>query len=211
MDASREEVCSLPSKPEELSSPQRDAPNPHGSPRLQHFDLLTRQHSQVSQSNPDLFTDTTANEADDEYHTSQWAEDFKGKSLGKGNVLIRFNASRRQNRPKHNHIGSCINKLLNTKYFYVKIPSHLFRVKLSIPQVLFQFHADDVSVLIFFLMLQLPSRAPGPRRTGPGVRRKCPGTDKTGESCPAKRVCLLISVRKHHPGSVALYNAASVW
>ncbi|XP_047450928.1 roundabout homolog 2 isoform X3 [Mugil cephalus] len=79
-DASREEVCSS----EELTSPQRDAPKPHESPRLQHFDLLTRQHSQVSQSDPDLFTNTKAKEADDAYHTSQWAEDFKGKSLGKG-------------------------------------------------------------------------------------------------------------------------------
>ncbi|XP_047450929.1 roundabout homolog 2 isoform X4 [Mugil cephalus] len=77
-DASREEVCSS----EELTSPQRDAPKPHESPRLQHFDLLTRQHSQVSQSDPDLFTNTKAKEADDAYHTSQWAEDFKGKSLG---------------------------------------------------------------------------------------------------------------------------------
>ncbi|XP_073342149.1 roundabout homolog 2 [Pagrus major] len=94
MDASREELSSLPSKPTELSyaatltcSPQRDTHKPSESPRLQHIDLLTRHQSgsQVSQSNPDLFTNNTkAREAGEAYHTRQWAEDFKGESLGKG-------------------------------------------------------------------------------------------------------------------------------
>ncbi|XP_031152268.1 roundabout homolog 2 isoform X4 [Sander lucioperca] len=91
MDTSREELSSLPSKPDELSyaatltSPsQRDKPS--DSPRLQHFDLLARNHSgsQISQSNPDLFTNAKAQVAVGMYHTSQWAEDFKGESLGKG-------------------------------------------------------------------------------------------------------------------------------
>lgn len=94
MDASREELSSLPSKPNELShaatltsSPQQDTHKPSESPRLQHIDLLTRHQSgsQVSQSNPDLFTNNTkAREAGEAYHTRQWAEDFKGESLGKG-------------------------------------------------------------------------------------------------------------------------------
>ncbi|XP_051254702.1 roundabout homolog 2 isoform X5 [Dicentrarchus labrax] len=94
MDTSREELSSLPSKPDEQSltatlrsSPQRETHKPGESPRLQHFDLLTRHQSgsQVSQSNPDLFTNTKAREAGGEvYHTRQWAEDFKGESLGKG-------------------------------------------------------------------------------------------------------------------------------
>ncbi|XP_039636517.1 roundabout homolog 2 isoform X2 [Perca fluviatilis] len=91
MDTSREELSSMPSKPDELSyaatlmSPsQRDKPG--DSPRLQHFDLLARNHSgsQVSQSNPDLFTNAKAQVAGGVYHTSQWAEDFKGESLGNG-------------------------------------------------------------------------------------------------------------------------------
>ncbi|XP_078023153.1 roundabout homolog 2 isoform X3 [Epinephelus lanceolatus] len=93
MDASREELSSLPCKPDELScaatlmsSSKRDTHKPGESPRLQHFDLLPRQQSgsQVSQSNPDLFTSTKVRVADEVYHTSQWAEDFKGESLGKG-------------------------------------------------------------------------------------------------------------------------------
>ncbi|XP_049433382.1 roundabout homolog 2 isoform X3 [Epinephelus fuscoguttatus] len=93
MDASREELSSLPCKPDELScaatlmsSSKRDTHNPGESPRLQHFDLLARQQSgsQVSQSNPDLFTSTKVRVAGEVYHTSQWAEDFKGESLGKG-------------------------------------------------------------------------------------------------------------------------------
>ncbi|XP_071352441.1 roundabout homolog 2 isoform X2 [Trachinotus anak] len=89
MDTSREELSSLPSKPDAatlIASPQRDTHKPGDSPRLQHFDLLARHHSgsQVSQSNPDLFTDTKAQDASEVYHTSQWADSFKGESLGKG-------------------------------------------------------------------------------------------------------------------------------
>ncbi|XP_062275846.1 roundabout homolog 2 [Scomber scombrus] len=93
MDTSREELSSLPPKPDELSntailmsSPQRDALKPSDSPRLQHFDLTARHHlgSQVSQSNPDLFTNTKAQDANELYHTSQWADHFKGESLSKG-------------------------------------------------------------------------------------------------------------------------------
>ncbi|XP_076590975.1 roundabout homolog 2 isoform X3 [Chaetodon auriga] len=96
MDTSREELSSLPPKPDEpsytatlMSSPQKDTRKPNESPRLQHFDLLARHQagSQVSQSNPDLFTNTKAQEADEVYHTRQWAEDFKGESLGKGQSL----------------------------------------------------------------------------------------------------------------------------
>ncbi|XP_023258088.1 roundabout homolog 2-like isoform X2 [Seriola lalandi dorsalis] len=89
MDTSREEVSSLPSKPDAatlLTSPQRDTHKPSGSPRLQHFDLLARHHSssQVSQSNPDLFTNTKARDGSEVYHTNQWADNFKGESLDKG-------------------------------------------------------------------------------------------------------------------------------
>ncbi|XP_042270840.1 roundabout homolog 2 isoform X1 [Thunnus albacares] len=93
MDTSREELSSLPPKPDELSytatlmsSPQRDALKLGDSPRLQHFDLMARHHSgsQVSQSNPDLFTNAKAQDASEVYHTSQWADDFKGESLSKG-------------------------------------------------------------------------------------------------------------------------------
>ena len=90
-DTSREELSSQTSKPEELSytstpvtSPQRDASK--SSPHLQHFDLLARHHSgsQVLQSNPDLFTNTKARDASDLYISSQWADDFRGESLSKG-------------------------------------------------------------------------------------------------------------------------------
>lgn len=90
MDTSREELPSLPSKPDELSytatltSPhQQDASKPNDSPRLQHFDLLARHHL-VSQSNPDLFTNMKAQDGSEVYRTSQWVDDFKGESLGKG-------------------------------------------------------------------------------------------------------------------------------
>ncbi|XP_040902097.1 roundabout homolog 2 [Toxotes jaculatrix] len=88
MDTSKEELSSLPSKPDDLSyaatlmaSPQRDTQKPSDSPRLQHFDLLARHHSS---SNPDLFTNTKARDATEVHHTSQWGDDFKGESLGKG-------------------------------------------------------------------------------------------------------------------------------
>lgn len=91
MDMSKEELSNLPPKQEDLSYaatlmsyPQRDATKSTDSPRLQHFDLLARYQSQVSQSNPDLFTNAKARDASDVYHTNQWADDFKGESLGKG-------------------------------------------------------------------------------------------------------------------------------
>ncbi|XP_008423241.1 roundabout homolog 2 isoform X4 [Poecilia reticulata] len=90
MDSYREEGSGLPSRPEEVTpSPQHDAPQPSDSPRVQHFDLLVRhQQSQVSQSNPDLFTNTQALEASDLYnHSSQWADNFRGESLDKGQSL----------------------------------------------------------------------------------------------------------------------------
>ncbi|XP_019944140.2 roundabout homolog 2 isoform X1 [Paralichthys olivaceus] len=91
MDASREEISSLPSKTDDLSYaatlmafPQRDTHKPSNSPRLHSFDLLTRQHlgSQVSQSNPDLFTNK-ARDVSELYHTNQWADNFKGESNSK--------------------------------------------------------------------------------------------------------------------------------
>lgn len=93
MDVSREELSALPSNPDEpsngatlASSPQKDTQKHSESPRLPHFDLLARHQSgsQVSQSNPDLFTNTKAQDAGEVYNTLQWAEDFKGESLGKG-------------------------------------------------------------------------------------------------------------------------------
>ncbi|XP_037631268.1 roundabout homolog 2 isoform X3 [Sebastes umbrosus] len=93
METSREELSSPPSKADKLSyaatlmsPPQRDTHMPSDGPRLQHFDLLARHHagSQVSQSNPDLFTNTKTRVTGEVYNTSQWAEDYKGESLGKG-------------------------------------------------------------------------------------------------------------------------------
>ncbi|XP_067364559.1 roundabout homolog 2-like isoform X1 [Channa argus] len=93
MDTSREELSRLPCKPDELSyaatlksSPQRDTHNPSDSPRLQHFDLLARHHSgsPVSQSNPDLFTNSKTRDASEVDNTSQWADDFKEECLSKG-------------------------------------------------------------------------------------------------------------------------------
>lgn len=95
MDTSREELPSPSSKPDALSytatlmsSPPRDTHKPSDSLRLQHFDLLARHQSgsQVSQSNPDLFTNSKIRDASVVYHTSQWAEDFKGENLGKGQL-----------------------------------------------------------------------------------------------------------------------------
>ncbi|XP_030007599.1 roundabout homolog 2 isoform X2 [Sphaeramia orbicularis] len=92
MDASREELSSVPSKQDELSytpalvpSPQRDQHKASDSSRLQHFDLLARHRSSshVSQSNPDLFVNTKARDASEVYHTSQWADNFNGDSLSK--------------------------------------------------------------------------------------------------------------------------------
>ncbi|TNN59851.1 Roundabout 2 [Liparis tanakae] len=96
MDASREELSSLPSKlpyaATLTSTPQRDAHKPGDGPRLQHFDQSARHQSssQVSQSNPDLFTNTTVQLAGAIYHTSHWAEDLKGESLGKDENVIPY-------------------------------------------------------------------------------------------------------------------------
>ncbi|XP_061734081.1 roundabout homolog 2 [Nerophis ophidion] len=76
MDAAKED----PGELSHSASPQRDAPKPGGGPRLQHMDLMARHHSQVSQSNPDLFSKTC--DAADVYHASQW-----GNSLCKGQSL----------------------------------------------------------------------------------------------------------------------------
>ncbi|XP_011480746.1 roundabout homolog 2 isoform X3 [Oryzias latipes] len=93
MDTSREEISSLPSNPEgvsctatQKSSPQKNASKANHSPRLQHFDLLARHHlgSQVSQSNPDLFTNSKTRDIRDSHNCSQWADDFRGESLSKG-------------------------------------------------------------------------------------------------------------------------------
>ncbi|CAG6001558.1 unnamed protein product [Menidia menidia] len=92
-DMSREELSGQSSKPKELphtatlmTSLPRDAQKPNDSPRLQHFDLLARQHSgsQVFQSSPDAFSSTRARDASDLYSSSQWADDFRGESLSKG-------------------------------------------------------------------------------------------------------------------------------
>lgn len=90
MDTSREELSSLPCKPDELHhtgtlmcSPQRETHKASDSLRLQHFDLLARHHS-GSQSNPDLFTNSKAQVASEMHHTSQWADNFKEESLSKG-------------------------------------------------------------------------------------------------------------------------------
>ncbi|XP_068601861.1 roundabout homolog 2 [Brachionichthys hirsutus] len=90
IDTSREELSSLPCKPEEpaalASPPLQDTRNPSDSPRLHRVDLLARHQSgsQTSQSNPDLFPNTEGRDASEIYSTHHWAEDFKGESLGKG-------------------------------------------------------------------------------------------------------------------------------
>uniref|UniRef100_A0A8C5N8P4 Roundabout homolog 2-like n=1 Tax=Gouania willdenowi TaxID=441366 RepID=A0A8C5N8P4_GOUWI len=88
MDTSREEVSILSSKAEDpsytddvlMSSPSK----PADSLRPQPLDLLARQHSQVSQSNPDLFTNIRTRGTMEGYHTNQWTEDLKKQSLEKG-------------------------------------------------------------------------------------------------------------------------------
>ncbi|XP_078140205.1 roundabout homolog 2 [Centroberyx gerrardi] len=100
MDGSREELSGLPSRGEELSyslqstaplppSPQQDTHKPSDSSRLQHFDLLARHRSasQITQSNPDLFANKEVRDVSEAYHTSQWAYDFKGENVGKGQSL----------------------------------------------------------------------------------------------------------------------------
>ncbi|XP_034025004.1 roundabout homolog 2-like isoform X2 [Thalassophryne amazonica] len=93
MDMSREELSSPPSKSDEqccftltlTSSPQQDTHTPGDSPRLQHFDLLVHHQSgsQVTQSNPDLFTNSRTGDVSEADHTSRWADDFKGDDHGK--------------------------------------------------------------------------------------------------------------------------------
>ncbi|XP_072320310.1 roundabout homolog 2 [Eucyclogobius newberryi] len=80
-DSSKEELASPASKQEKprytpirLPSPQKDHVQHNHSSHLPPFDLLSRQRpsSQISQSNPDLFT----SKEDDVYHTSHWADTF---------------------------------------------------------------------------------------------------------------------------------------
>uniref|UniRef100_A0A3Q3MJZ9 Uncharacterized LOC113144758 n=1 Tax=Mastacembelus armatus TaxID=205130 RepID=A0A3Q3MJZ9_9TELE len=127
MDTSKEELSSLPSKPDELSytatlvsSPQRDTHKPNNSPRLQHFDLLACHHSgsQVSQSNPDLFTSTKTQDASAVHHSSQWADDFKGESLNNGQFEFSF---------MPHSFGSVMYNVVCRKYLYIKIILHLFK------------------------------------------------------------------------------------
>lgn len=203
MDASREELSSLPSKPDELSyaatlmcSPQRDTHKPGDSPRLQNFDLLGRHHSQVSQSNPDLFTNTKARVAGEVYHTSQWAEDFKGESLGKGQFIFSLKPHilgrdfpRGSTQPQ-SVMYNLVYDGTQQKVFvhgnhvaFIQSAAQCSLVSSKLPE-------DDISVLSCQdnLLLQLPSRAPQPRHTDPGVRRKHPRMDNSGESYTAKQV-----------------------
>ncbi|XP_055003859.1 roundabout homolog 2 [Boleophthalmus pectinirostris] len=88
MDSSKEELSSPISKQDEapytpirLPSPQKDHRQPNHTSHLPTFDLLSRQrpNSQISQSNPDLFT----NKEEDVYHTSHWADTFTSDTFGK--------------------------------------------------------------------------------------------------------------------------------
>uniref|UniRef100_A0A8C4H9A6 Roundabout homolog 2 n=1 Tax=Dicentrarchus labrax TaxID=13489 RepID=A0A8C4H9A6_DICLA len=153
MDTSREELSSLPSKPDEQSltatlrsSPQRETHKPGESPRLQHFDLLTRHQSgsQVSQSNPDLFTNTKAREAGGEvYHTRQWAEDFKGESLGKGQFQFSLipaaqaHRSRSKKRtPKDGQLRRELHNQAGMKHFYCWYDSPFWSIDLNISTII---------------------------------------------------------------------------
>ncbi|XP_057694234.1 roundabout homolog 2-like [Corythoichthys intestinalis] len=62
------------------SSPQRDAVNPGESLKPRHADLLIRQHSHFSQSNPDLLAKTV----ETHHGGSRWAETLRGDGLYKG-------------------------------------------------------------------------------------------------------------------------------
>ncbi|XP_056157846.1 roundabout homolog 2-like, partial [Lampris incognitus] len=82
-----EELTFDPQSPTKLPpSPPQVAHKPGDSPRLQHFDLLARHRSasQVTQSNPDLFTGMEARDISEMYHVSQWADSFKGESPPSG-------------------------------------------------------------------------------------------------------------------------------
>lgn len=92
MDASKEELSGLSSRSDDLyytptlvSSPKKDPHKHILSSQLNNFDLLVRHQSgsQVSQSNPDLFT-SKAQDPSEAYNIHHWAEEFKGESLGKG-------------------------------------------------------------------------------------------------------------------------------
>lgn len=98
MDASKEELSGLSSRSDDLcytptlvSSPKKDPHKHILSSQLNNFDLLVRHQSgsQVSQSNPDLFT-TKAQDPSEAYNTHHWAEDFKGESLSKGQFEFRL-------------------------------------------------------------------------------------------------------------------------
>lgn len=91
-DASKEELSSPQPTQEEqsyksilLSSPQKDHHEPNHSSHLQNFDILSRQcpSSQISQSNPDLFTNNKEGDVRNTYHTSHWADTFNSDSSGK--------------------------------------------------------------------------------------------------------------------------------
>ncbi|XP_049582637.1 roundabout homolog 2 isoform X1 [Syngnathus scovelli] len=62
------------------SSPQRDALTSADNTRPQHVDLLARQHSHFSQSNPDLFTKNS----ETPHSATRWAETLRGDGLYKG-------------------------------------------------------------------------------------------------------------------------------
>lgn len=204
MDTSREELSSLPSKPDELSyaatltSPsQRDKPS--DSPRLQHFDLLARNHSgsQISQSNPDLFTNAKAQVAVGMYHTSQWAEDFKGESLGKGQFIFSLEPHifgsdfPRGSAQPHSVIHNLVyDDVTQQKAFVHENHVAFIQSAAQCSLVSSKFPEDDISVLSCQdnLLLQLLSLAPQPRQTDPGVRRKQPRMDNSGESYTTKQV-----------------------
>lgn len=89
VDISKEDLADSASKQDVqsyttilLPSAQRDHHQPDHSSHLPPFDLLSRQRpiSQISQSNPDLFTN---NKEEDFYHTSHWADTFNSDSFNK--------------------------------------------------------------------------------------------------------------------------------
>lgn len=201
MDASREELSSVPSKPDAATLKafsQRDTHKPTESPRLQHFDLLARHHlsSQVSQSNPNLFSNTKARDASEVYHTSQWADNFKGETLDKGQFELNLmrhifgNCFPGGSAQPHSVMYNLVYDVSSQKEFVHE--NHVSFIQ-SAPQCSFVFSKcpeDDITVLPCQgnLLLQLASPALQPRHTDPGVRRKRPRRDKSSESCTAKQV-----------------------
>lgn len=185
MDTSKEEISSLPSNPEGLSctATHKDPSKANHSPRPQHFDLLARHHlgSQVSQSNPDLFTNNKTREIRDSHNCRQWADDFRGESLSKGQFEVIVMANK--------HVTMCIisfEMLFHKKQFHEGIMLHSRGMKLIAPHLL----PDDDSCMLSCQDNFLPqSRAPQPPRpTDPGVRRKCQKTDKRDESSTTRRL-----------------------